>query len=145
MVTSFIALFFVFKCSDDLYPLPERGIFKNCIVSITEQLICEAHMISPYLPSLWLIMTNLSEILSSLLLLGRWLSASVISEGYVVPESTERTQLQKHQTYGQGGRRRVTGVWRVSSAAQDAMLVAEFQRNPFISLRELEPATCFHG
>jgi hypothetical protein len=29
MVITFIAILFVFKCSDDLYPLPQYGILEN--------------------------------------------------------------------------------------------------------------------
>jgi len=84
---------------------------KIAIVSIIKQPICENQMISTYLPSLWLTMTNLSARVSSLLLLGRLLrwSSSAINEGYVVPETTERAHLQKHKTNGHVGRRRVTG------------------------------------
>jgi hypothetical protein len=43
------------------------------------------------------------------------------------------------------GRRKGTGLWRVSSPAQDAALVAEAERNPFFSARDLEAATGFPG
>jgi hypothetical protein len=46
---------------------------------------------------------------------------------------------------GQAGRRRGSGLWRVSSAsaAEDAALVAEARRNPLASARELQAATNF--
>jgi hypothetical protein len=44
---------------------------------------------------------------------------------------------------GQDGRRRGTGLWRISSPAQDVALVAESQRNSFTSTRELKAATNF--
>jgi hypothetical protein len=43
------------------------------------------------------------------------------------------------------GRRKGTGLWRVSSPAQDAALVAEAERNPFFSSRDLKAATGFPG
>ena len=53
--------------------------------------------------------------------------------------------LRKYRRDGQVGRRRGTGLWRVSSPAQDAALVAEAQRNPFLSARDLKAATGFPG
>jgi hypothetical protein len=53
--------------------------------------------------------------------------------------------LQKYRTAGQGGRRRGTWLWSVSSPAQDAALVAEAQRNPFANARDLKAATNFPG
>jgi transposase-like protein len=73
------------------------------------------------------------------------LSASTAGELYGVPKSTARAWLQKYWRDGQVGRRRGTGLWRVSSPAQDAALVAEAQRNPFISARVLKAATGFPG
>ena len=61
------------------------------------------------------------------------LSASTAGELYGVPKSTTRTWLQKYRRDGQVGRRRGTGLWRVSSPAQDAALVADAQRNLFVS------------
>ena len=37
------------------------------------------------------------------------------------------------------------GLWRVSGPAQDPALVAEAQRNPFVSARDLKAATGFPG
>jgi hypothetical protein len=74
-----------------------------------------------------------------------WIRASAVSRRYVVPDSTERARLQEPRTCGQAGRRRVTGLWRVSSPPQDAVLMAAVQKNLFISVRELEAATCFRG
>jgi hypothetical protein len=46
---------------------------------------------------------------------------------------------------GQVGRHQGTGLWCVSSPAQDAALVTEAQRNPFASARELKAASNFPG
>jgi hypothetical protein len=72
-------------------------------------------------------------------------SASTAGEQYGVPKSTARARLQKFGRSRQVGKRRGTGLWRVSSPAQDAALVAEAQRNPFVSARDLEAATAFPG
>jgi transposase len=53
------------------------------------------------------------------------LSASTAGELYSVRNSTARTWLHKYQRVGQVGTRRGTRLWRVSSPAQDAALVAE--------------------
>jgi transposase len=66
------------------------------------------------------------------------LSASAAGERYGVPGSTARAWLQKYRTHGQVGRCRGSGLWRISSPAQDAVKVAEAQRNPFASARELK-------
>jgi len=59
------------------------------------------------------------------------LSASTAVKLYGVPMSIAREWLRKYQRDGQVERRKVTGLWRVSSPAQDASLVAETERNPF--------------
>ena len=43
----------------------------------------------------------------------------------------------------QVGRTQGTGLWHISSPAQDAVLVAETQRKHFISARDLKAATGF--
>jgi transposase len=53
------------------------------------------------------------------------LSDSTASEVYSVPKSTARSWLQKYHRNGQDGRCQGIGSWCVSSAAQDAALVAE--------------------
>jgi len=73
------------------------------------------------------------------------LSTSTAGELYGVPKSAARAWLQKYRRDGQVGRRRGTGLWRVSSPAQDAALVAEAQRDPFVSARDLKAATGFSG
>src|SRR5215510_2892280 len=73
------------------------------------------------------------------------LSAGSAGHLYVVRKSTAREWLQKYRRDGQVGRRRGTGLWRVSSPAQDVALVAETQRNPFLSARDLKAATGFPG
>jgi transposase-like protein len=59
------------------------------------------------------------------------LTASTSGEMWGVPKSTARAWLQKYRRDGQVGKRGGTGLWRVSSPAQNAALVAEAQRNPF--------------
>jgi hypothetical protein len=59
--------------------------------------------------------------------------------------STAREWLRKYWRDGQVGRRKGTGLWRISSPAQDAALVAEAERNPFFSARDLKTATGFPG
>ena len=73
------------------------------------------------------------------------LSASTAGELYGVLKSTARAWLQKYRRDGQVERCRGTGLWRVSNPAQDAALVVEAQRNPFISARVLKAATGFPG
>jgi hypothetical protein len=59
--------------------------------------------------------------------------------------STAREWLRKYRRNGQVGRRMGTGLWRVSNPAQGAALVAEAERNPFFSARDLKAATVFPG
>jgi len=59
--------------------------------------------------------------------------------------SSSREWLQKYRRDGQVGRRKGTGLWRVSSPAQDAALVAKAERNPFFCARDLKAATGFPG
>jgi transposase-like protein len=73
------------------------------------------------------------------------LSASNARELYGIPMSIVREWLRKYRRDGQVGRRKGTGLWRVSSQAQDAALVAEATRNPFFNARDLEAATGFPG
>ena len=42
-------------------------------------------------------------------------------------------------------RRKGTGLWRLSSPARDAMLVAEVQRNPSVTARDFKAATGYPG
>jgi len=73
------------------------------------------------------------------------LPASNARELYGVPMSTAEEWLRKYRRDQQAGRRRGTGLWRVSSPAQDAALVAKAERNPFFSARDLKAATGFPG
>jgi len=73
------------------------------------------------------------------------LSASTAGELHGVPMSTAREWLWKYRRDQQVGRRKGTGLWRVSSPAQDAALEAEAERNPFFSARDLKAATGFPG
>jgi len=71
------------------------------------------------------------------------LSASIAGELYIVPKSTAKAWLQKYWRDGKVGRPQGTGLWPVSSPAQDAALVAKAQRNLSISTRALKSATSF--
>jgi hypothetical protein len=62
-----------------------------------------------------------------------------------IPKSTTRAWLQKYRRDGQVTRRTETGLRRVSSPARDAALVAEIQRNFFVSARDLKAVTGFPG
>jgi hypothetical protein len=73
------------------------------------------------------------------------LSASTAGDLYGVPKYMVRAWLQKYQRDRQVGRCRGTGLWCVSSPAQDAALVAKVQRNPSISSRDLKATTGFPG
>jgi transposase-like protein len=73
------------------------------------------------------------------------LNASIAGGWYGVAGSTPREWLQKYQMAGQVGRHQGIGLWCVFSPAPDAVLVAEAQRNPFASARELKAATNFPG
>jgi len=73
------------------------------------------------------------------------LSASTAGELYGVPMSTAKEWLRKYWRDQQVGRRKGTGLWRVSSSAQDAALVAGAERNSFFSARDLKAATGFPG
>jgi len=73
------------------------------------------------------------------------LSASTAGGLYGVPMSTPRKWLRKYRRDGQVGMRERTGLWRISSPAQDAAFVAEAERNPFFSARDLKAATGFSG
>ena len=73
------------------------------------------------------------------------LSISTAGKPYFVLKSTARAWLKKYRRDGQDGRRRGTGSCGVSSPAQDAVLVAEVQRNPFVTARDLQASTGFPG
>jgi hypothetical protein len=73
------------------------------------------------------------------------LSASTAGEWYSVPGSMAKAWLQKYQMDGQTGKRQGTRLWHISNPAQNAALIAESQRNPFTSERELNAATNFPG
>jgi hypothetical protein len=73
------------------------------------------------------------------------LSASTEGEMCSVPKSTARVWLQKYRKDGQVGRRSGTGLWRVSSPAPDAALVAESQTNPCDNARDPKYVTGFPG
>jgi len=73
------------------------------------------------------------------------ISASTAGDLYVVPKSTARACIQKYRRSGPFGRRRGSGLWRVSSPVQVAALVAEAQKDPFFSVRDLTNATDFLG
>jgi len=72
-------------------------------------------------------------------------SASTAGEMYEIPNSTAREWLRKSRSVQNVGRRKGTGLWRISSSAQDTALIAEAERNPFFSARDLKTATGFPG
>ena len=59
--------------------------------------------------------------------------------------STATEWLRKYRRDGQVGRHKGTGLWCFPSPAQDAVLVAEAERTPFFSTRDLKAATGFPG
>jgi len=73
------------------------------------------------------------------------LYASTAGELYGIPKSTAREWLRKYRRDQQVGRHKRTGLWRVSSPAQDTALVAEAERNPFFNAKDLKAATGFPG
>ena len=68
------------------------------------------------------------------------LSTSTARELYGFPMSNAREWQRKYRRDQQVGRRKGTGLWRVSSPDQDAALVAEVERNPLFSARDLKAA-----
>jgi hypothetical protein len=73
------------------------------------------------------------------------LSVSTAGELYGVPKSTARELIWKYWMDGHVGSHIGTGLWRISSPAQDAALVAKAERNPFFGARNLKAATGFPG
>ena len=73
------------------------------------------------------------------------LSASTAGEHYGVPMFTAREWLGKYRRDGQVGRRKGTGLWRVSSPAQHVALVYEAYRNLFLMAMDLKAATGFRN
>ena len=71
--------------------------------------------------------------------------ASTAGDLYGVPMSTASEWLRKYWRGQHVGRRKGTGLWRVSTTAQDAQLVAEGERIPFSSAEDLQDATGFPG
>jgi len=59
--------------------------------------------------------------------------------------STARERLWKYRRDQQFGRCKRTGLWHISSPAQDAALVAKAYRKLFFSARDLKAATGFPG
>jgi len=84
--------------------------------------VYEVQAIPSSFTSRWLTMTDLFAKVMALAEEGG-LSSSTAGELYSVSKTTARTWLQKYQRVGQVGRRRGTGLWHVSSPAQDAALV----------------------
>ena len=73
------------------------------------------------------------------------MSASTAGEQYGIPMSTARELLRKYRRDGQFGRRKGTGLWRVSSPVQDAALVAEAEKKPFSVQGTLKLLLAFLG
>jgi len=71
------------------------------------------------------------------------LYARNVEELHGVPVSAAREWLQKYRRNGQVPRRKGNGLWRVSSQAQVAALVAEADRIPSLSTGNLKAATGF--
>ena len=70
-----------------------------------------------------------------------WMYARTVEELHGVPMSAAREWLQKYRRNVQDTRRKRTGLWDVSSSAQDAALVTEADRIPFLSTRNLKTST----
>jgi len=60
-------------------------------------------------------------------------------------KSTAKARVLKSQKDWQPGRRKRSGLQRVSNPSQDVALVAEAQRNPFVSKKDHETDTSFPG
>jgi transposase len=73
------------------------------------------------------------------------LSASTADELYGIQKSIARAWIQKYPRFGQIGRRRGTGLGRISSPAPDVALVNEAQKNPFVRVRNLKAAAGLQG
>ena len=71
--------------------------------------------------------------------------ASIAGDLYVVLKSSARAWIQKYRRGGPFGRRRGSGLWRVSSPVQVVALVAEAQKDLFFSVRDLTAASEFLG
>jgi hypothetical protein len=72
-------------------------------------------------------------------------SGSTAGDLYVVPKSTAKAWIQKYRRDGPFGRRRGSGLWRVSSPVQVVALVAEAQKDPFFSVQAIKAASDFLG
>jgi len=73
------------------------------------------------------------------------LCASTAGEQYAVYIFTAKEWLRKYRKDQQVGRRKVTGLWGVSSPAQDDALVTDPERNSFFIASDLKSATGFPG
>lgn len=73
------------------------------------------------------------------------LSATEAGRRYGVPPVTARRWLRQYRETGEVGRRVGTGLWRVSTEAQDAELVNQAKETPFCSSVQLKRATNFPG
>jgi hypothetical protein len=139
----------LFIMYQQLYPSIRRGWSSN-IASYHWSVDCNITDVCGSNPSFFILITTAHHDRSICerviaLIEGVGLSASAAGERYDIPGSTARASVQKYRTDGRVGRRQGSGLWRVSSAAKDAALVAEARRNPFASARELKAATTFSG
>lgn len=72
-------------------------------------------------------------------------SASTAGDLYVVPSLLQERGYRNTGGVGQFAGRRGSGLWRAPSLVQVAALVAEAQKDPFISVGDLKAATDFLG
>jgi len=86
-------------------------------------------------------MTGVFAKVSSLLLRREGCLSALPGNSTEVLMSTAREWLRKYWRDQRVGKRKGTGLCRVSSPAQDVALVAEAERNTFFSTRDLNPLT----
>ena len=72
-------------------------------------------------------------------------AASKASRRFHVPERSARRWAQNYQRSGNFGRNDGSVSWKISTAEQDARLVAEVERNPFHTAATLKAVVNFPG
>jgi hypothetical protein len=75
----------------------------------------------------------------------RNLTAAEAGRPYDVPNRTARRWTERFRETGEKSRRAGTGFWRVSSQAEDALLVNEARENPFLKFVKQKRNTAFPG
>jgi transposase len=73
------------------------------------------------------------------------LTAAEARGRYGVPDRTAMRWIQRYRETGETSRLTGTGFWRVSSQAEDARLVDEARKNPFLNSFQLKCNTAFPG